>query len=222
MSRFTDELSGALAPHTVALGGHVQGINDLLRNIYEAIVASGPNRPGADTHWQYNNLSAAGAVVLGDFNIPVVVPKNEIWLLQAIIVDTASVNVQATTDGGQLRGAYATTAAGGGTQTIGGDIGWLPGEHIVVTTSAACVVTFAVLRQIIAHKMPRVPIGQPSNEMVAGRSNTHDPARDNLDQKGIYAGTPRETRASEGTERNPEPVVLVPDNTYATVDPTSV
>src|SRR5579859_6066833 len=95
---FIDQLAEALKPHTVALGGKVgsvgDNINNKLEEILQAIIASGPNRPGADDLWQYCNFSCAGAQATpAEFGIPVTVPANEIWVVQAItLLTAASVN----------------------------------------------------------------------------------------------------------------------------------
>lgn len=106
---------------------------------------------------------------------------------------------------------------GADTKTIGGDIAWLPGEHIMVTTTSAAGGAVAVIRERI-FTSPKMVIPSSSGESYTGRDNTHDPARDNLDQRGVYTEIPGEVRASEGIEYGS----ASPSGTYDdTLDPTT-
>ena len=164
-------------------------------------------------------VSGPGVAYGGPYTI-VVPPGGAVVQLRAIALSAAGVyltNISATpqsasasitvlTDGGQLRGAY--TVQGSNTLNISGNVAWLPGEHIVISSTAAITGTVAIIRkQMDAAMHAKQALGPQGNEMVSGRSNTHNVARDNLEQKGIYTGVPREIRAGEGLERSTEPSI---------------
>jgi hypothetical protein len=204
-----EQISAILRPHTVALGNAGAAQATLIRahlvDIYDAIGDMG--RPDFNDKWQYQAFSFAGAAGPIDFPTPVIVPNNEAWLVQLIMMTQAgAASIVIATDGGQVRGAF--NATGPSTLSLGGNLVWLPGEHILITASAACVGTVGIIRkQMPAAQRPRAVIGNDSNEMVSGRSNTHEVGRDNLDQKGIYTEPPGEVRAGEGLERGTAPAI---------------
>lgn len=210
-------------PHAAMLGGiigaHGARIQNRLEDIHGAI--SNLGRPDFDDKWQYNQFSFTGAGGPVDFATPIVIPNDEVWLAQVLIVETAT-SIVIATDGGQLRGSFTTT--GPNTLSLSGNIALLPGEHIVVSSTAAATGTLAVIRKQMSQAMqPRQAIGPQGNEMVSGRSNTHDPVRDNLSQKGIRGTEGREVRAGEGLERSTEPAIPYTEarETTLVLDPTA-
>jgi hypothetical protein len=211
-----------LHPHAVMLGGiigaHGAKITEKLTAMHTAIVDLG--RPDFSDKWQYNQFSFAGAGGPVEFATPIIIPNDEVWLVQVLIVETATTVVIAT-DGGQLRGSFTTTGAN--TLSVSGNIALLPGEHILVSSTAATTGTLAVIRkQMPSAIQPRQAIGPQGNEMVSGRSNTHDPARDNLDQRGVRYGNGQETRAGEGLERSTEPTIPFTEARETTQSPALV
>jgi hypothetical protein len=211
-----------LHPHAAMIGGimgaHGANLSQKLDQLIMATVNSG--RPEFTDKWQYNQFSFAGAGGPQEFATPVVIPQDEVWLVQVLIVEAAA-SIIIATDGGQLRGSF--TPVGANTLSLSGNIAWLPGEHILITSTAAVTGTVGVIRkQMPSIKNARQAIGPQGNEMVSGRSNTHDPARDNLDQRGIYTEPLPETRAGEGMERSTEPSIPFSDSRETTQAPLQV
>ena|SRR5215472_14207951 len=207
---FTGQLAEAFKPHVGVLGGQIKNSQDRVISLLEGILEGQTHlaqsgRPEWSDLWSYCDFSFSGAQATpAEFAVPVIVPRNEVWLVQNVIVNAATL-VTMQTDGGQLRGTFNVI----GTYGVGGDVAWLPGEHILITAAAAVTGTVGVIRRLGSFSTRRGFTG-PSNEMVAGRSNTHSTHRDNLDQQGIYVDEVEEIRATEGLERSEAPVVAVP------------
>jgi hypothetical protein len=205
-----EDISDLLSPHASRLNQTIASTGVFLHSKLDAIEQAIRESSGAG---DWNNLwyqvklppvfavtTYSGGGIQGGsvFAPPLEVPRNEIWIIEAL--STGEVDkpfLLFTSDGKPILFVEAK-----GQIFVAGHIVLLPGEELLVGgTEAECKKVASTLH-IIRRKMPSRPRQKHdvSGELVQSR-NVHEPERDIITSKtGTYIEDPQETVSVDPTE----------------------
>src|ERR1700728_774763 len=195
-----DQAAAQLAPHAQALNQTINGQGSLIQGRLASIEqALSTGRGDYDSQWYrllaMGTAAAAGIVELGPTGTQLVVPRNQIWLLQWITYEGQTGAVSVTHASNDTL-AYIPT--GSGNISIGGNVAFLPGEHVYSEVEKGNFnFSIQIIRQVLPAPAHATQLG-PKGEYVAGLP-THDPKRDEITAvPGPWTTTPPEIRDTGG------------------------
>jgi hypothetical protein len=208
-----DQATAQLAPHAEALNATINGQGARVEGRLASIEAALSTGRGDYVSEWYRLLArgtaaSAGIVELGPINSQLVVPRNQIWLVQWAVYEGATAAITITNP---QNDQLLYIPAGSGNVSVGGNVAFLPGEHVYCAVEKGIFnLSLQIIRQLLPTPKHATQLG-PKSEYVAGNP-THDPKRDEITAiPGPWVQTPPELRDVGGAP----PII-------STGDPTSV
>jgi hypothetical protein len=199
MNNIFDEVVSRLAPHADNLNRNIQIqgalVNSRLDSINKGVSDLG--RPDIGSKWQRYDFATKGAETV-EFSIPLIVPDNEIFLVQWLsLAKGEEGEIALENQQGNLLLATGAVTKEGKTVSVGGNVVFLGNEHVVVRAEKAVKGTLTLIRRQAPNLAVPAQSG-PSGQMLSP-TNTHDVARDVIESRtGQYVEPPGEEMDATG------------------------